>query len=291
MEPSLSVDPKREAPPPLAVIVRTLGRSHLADALDSLARQSRRDFETVVIDMSEGRASEVVASRRARLPGLRHLVTGGRMGRSEALNLGVESSAARAFAILDDDNLYDDTHVEILAGGLEETGADLVYTGVLRQTLLPDGDVVHEEPRLSPFDAERLLFGNYIYATGTAFRREIWQRVSGYDPRFPVYEDWEFLIRVARAGRIAALPVVSGISRAFTGDPARPSHQDNIEECWRCAAGLFWTHRERYTRDLFEARPDLVAAHPEVPLGGTRPELEPLVAAWLASHRAQRLAS
>lgn len=291
MEPTPSFNSDRESLPRLAVIVRTLGRSHLGDALESLAAQTRRDFETVVVDMSEGAARETIASRAAFVPGLRHIVTPGRIGRSEALNLGIASSEAPAIAILDDDNVYTDTHVDTLVRGLETTGADLVYTGILRRTLTPRGDLVHEEIRRAPFDADRLLFANYIYATGTAFRRDIWERAGGYDPRFPVYEDWEFLIRLAATGRIASLPVVSGVSRAFTGDVARPAHQDDIEECWRCAAGLFWTHRDRYTKTLFDARPDLVVAHPEVPLGGTKPELEPLVRAWLTLQEMDRLAS
>jgi glycosyltransferase involved in cell wall biosynthesis len=267
--------------PPIGVIVRTLGRPRLGEALDSLLGQTRLDFETVIVDMSGGRAAPVVAERAARLPHLRHVVLPGPLNRANALNLGVTRSTAATLAILDDDNLYTPAHLDTLVRGLASSGADLAYTGVTRQTLTPDGGFVHAEPTHARFDSARLLFGNFIYATGTAFRREIWEKVGGYDPRFPVYEDWEYLIRVAHAGRIVALPVVSGISRSFTGDPSRPSHRDEADDCARCAAGLFWVHREKYTPELFERHPELVRAHPEVPLGGTRPAYEPLVASWM----------
>lgn len=267
---------------PLGVIVRTLGRPRLGEALDSLVAQTYDDFETVVVDMSGGGVDEVVAARAGGLRHLRHLRLGGPICRSDALNLGVSTSDADALAILDDDNLFTPNHVGTLVRGLAETGADLVYTGVRRQTLTPSGELVHEEPRHAAFDRDRLLFGNFIYATGTAFRRDIWQRVGGYDPRFRVYEDWEFLIRVSHAGRIEALPDVSGISRSFTGDVNRPSHHDEADDCARCASSLFWVHRDKYSQALFDRHPDLVRAHPEVPLGGTRPEYEPLVASWLA---------
>jgi glycosyltransferase involved in cell wall biosynthesis len=276
----MSTELRRPGRIPLAVIVRTLGREQLGDALDSLAAQTVADFETVIIDMSGGRADEFITPRRAALPYILHCAFPGRVGRSEALNLGVLSSSAEAFAILDDDNLFTPTHLEILMNGLAETGADLLYTGVLRQTLTPDGRLVDERALQTPFDRARLLFGNFIYATGTVFRRRIWQRVGGYDVRFPVYEDWEFLIRVAHEGRIEAIPVVSGISRGFTGDPTRASHNAETEDCARCAAALFWKHRHRYTQAFFEANPSLAASHPWVPLGGTRPDLEPLVAEW-----------
>jgi hypothetical protein len=279
----VSDDTLPSASPAIAVIVRTLGRAHLGEALDSLASQTRKDFETVIIDMSGGAAGPVIDLWKTSVPNLTHLPLPGRVGRSDALNLGVTRSTAPAFAILDDDNVYTPAHVDTLVNGLAATSADLVYTGILRQTLTPDGRVVHEESKHTPFDRDHLLFGNFIYATGTACRRDIWQRVGGYDARFAVYEDWEFLIRVAGAGRIAALPVISGISRSFTGDPARPSHHDEAEDCARCAAGLFWTHRDKYTDALFDANPALAAVHPDVPRGGTSPAYEPLVARWQRS--------
>jgi hypothetical protein len=46
----------------ISVIVRTLGTPQLADALESLAGQTRRDFELVFVDMSDGRAGSCGAA-------------------------------------------------------------------------------------------------------------------------------------------------------------------------------------------------------------------------------------
>ncbi|MCU1348031.1 MAG: hypothetical protein JWO56_1061, partial [Acidobacteria bacterium] len=40
--------------PAISIIVRTLGRTRLGEALATLAAQTRRDFEVVVVDMSGG---------------------------------------------------------------------------------------------------------------------------------------------------------------------------------------------------------------------------------------------
>jgi GT2 family glycosyltransferase len=74
--------------PAISVIVRTLGPSgHLADALESLARQPRRDFEAVVVDMSPGGIEEVLARVALRLPRLRHLTPGRRLSRYDPEHL------------------------------------------------------------------------------------------------------------------------------------------------------------------------------------------------------------
>ncbi|HXM96381.1 MAG TPA: glycosyltransferase [Candidatus Dormibacteraeota bacterium] len=47
--------------------------------------------------------------------------------------------------------------------------------------------------RVGPFDADRLLYGNFIHASGL-YRRSVWQQNSGYDGTMPVqgFEDWDF---------------------------------------------------------------------------------------------------
>ncbi|MBL7661288.1 hypothetical protein JNK13_00910 [bacterium] len=58
--------------------------------------------------------------------------------------------------------------------------------------------MIDEKIVSSEFDFTRLLFTNYIYATSLAFKKSLWEKVQGYDLKFPVYEDWDFLIRAAR---------------------------------------------------------------------------------------------
>ncbi len=267
----------------LAVIIRTLGHPRLGEALASLAAQTRTDFEVAVVDMTPGTVAPILSAHRAHLPRLTHLRIGRPRRRPVALNLGIQATAAPAIGILDEDNLYGPEQVDTLVAGLAATGADLVYTPVRRQTLTADGELLQEVELGGGFDPANLLFGNFIFATGTAFRRTIWAGVGGYDARFPVFEDWDFLIRVAHAGRVVPLDVhgrPAGISRSFTGDPAVSSHNLEAAACDRARAGLFWTHRRRYTRELFASHPEYAARHPDVPVGGRGPGAGPLLLRW-----------
>jgi glycosyltransferase involved in cell wall biosynthesis len=248
--------------PAIAVVVRTLGRDgRVAEALESLARQTRRDFEVVVVDMSRGRIGEALARVAPRLPRLRHLTPRRRLSRPAALNAGIAAAVAPAIAILDDDNLYDPEHLDRLVSGLQSTGADYVYTGVRHATYAADGRPLACREMAIPWGFDRVILGNFIYATGSAFRKAIWERVGGYDERFLVFEDWDFIIRAAQAGRLVHLPVVSGESRKFTGIDGVSGFDLEIRTVRRCHAGIYWKHRRLYRGTLREELRTLSAEH------------------------------
>ena len=239
-------------PPAISVVIRTLGRRRrLAEALASLAAQTRRDFEVVVVDMSNGAADETLARcAPPRLPALRRLAPRRLLSRPAALNAGIAAARAPHIAILDDDNLYDPEHLQRLLGGLESSGADYVYSGVRHATYTPDGRRIACREVAIPFRLDRVILGNFIYATGSAYRRSLWQRLGGYDERFTVFEDWDFIIRAAQAGTLLHLPLVSGESRKFTGDEGASTFELEIRDVRRCHAGIYWKHRRLFRGEL-----------------------------------------
>jgi glycosyltransferase involved in cell wall biosynthesis len=227
----------------VSVIVRTVRRpQRLLECLQSLAAQTLRNFELILVDMSDGSISTIVEEMRAHLPAVRHLRLNGACSRPVALNRGIELARGDLITILDDDNLWDPDHLEKIVRDFN--GADLVYTGVRVQTLTVAGEMMHERIHQLLFDFSRLLEGNYIFTVATAFRRSLWDDVGHYDERFPVYEDWEFLIRATHGREVRALTCCSAISRAFTGDVHLREHSANeADECARCRAALQWKHR------------------------------------------------
>jgi glycosyltransferase involved in cell wall biosynthesis len=278
--------------PAISIIVRTLGRARLAEALESLCGQTRRDFEVVVIDMSAGASAPTLERLAARLPALRVLSID-RVSRPRALNLGIAAASAPNIGILDDDNLYDPSQIEIFVAGLAASGASYVYTGIRHATYEPDGTWIATREKARPFTFDDLLMGNFIYATGSAFRKRLWEDVGGYDERFDVLEDWEFLIRAAQAGPIEFLAVTAGESRKFTGVPGLSAFDLEIESLRRCHAGIYWKHRRLYWsrqyRDAFRSSSARLLANRRPPrsgfvtksIRGWRIELLVDLAAWL----------
>ena len=250
--------------------------------MDSLVNQTRRDFEVVIVDMSrEGDASSVLERFCQRLPQVKYLPAGNPLPRGEALNRGICAASADKIAILDDDNLYDPTHLEVLVEGLERTGADLVYTGARRTTHTRDGRLIEVVRWQHPYDFTRLLFRNYILTVGTAFWKRSWEGLGGYDPRFPVYEDYEFLLRAGAAGRIESLPAVTAESRSFTGQPGRANHSFETRHTRRCRAGIYWVHRNLFFSPKRRAPYAAYSAHLKAKLDGAGGSRGGVLIRWL----------
>ena len=224
--------------------------------MQSLTNQTRQDFEVVVVDMSSGVANEVITQFSERLPSVLHTRPEELLNRPAASNFGIRHATADRITILDDDNLFDPDQVAILVRGLEQTGADVVYTGVRRTTYDEARDLVDTKIWHEPYDFAKLLKRNYIHGVGTAFRKDAWERIGGFDERFAVYEDYDILLRIAATGHIERLPEITGESRSFTGIIGLQNHATETETVNRCLAGLYWKHR-----DLFFPRGQRVKAY------------------------------
>jgi glycosyltransferase involved in cell wall biosynthesis len=231
--------------PSISIIVRTMGQpERLAEALASLTAQTRSDLEVVVVDMSRGANDRVLDDFSQRLTVRRVTLASGT--RPKALNAGIAIASAPVIGILDDDNLYDPKQLDLFLDGLATTGADYVYTGVRHVTYDANGARIASREVSRDFVFDDVILGNYIYATGSAFRKSLWERLGGYDERFEVFEDWDFIIRAAQSGHVAHLGVVAGESRKFTGIDGVSNFDLGIALVRKCQAGIYWKHRRLY---------------------------------------------
>lgn len=144
------------------------------------------------------------------------LIEAGRMGRGRALNLGARSGRGKYLAIQDADDLSHPRRLEIQRIAIERSpGWGILGTG---QHLL-DGSA---EPGWSAFPAahlppvrdvtSRVLYSNPLSHTSLFMRREIFEKVGGYDESRRNLYDWDLLVRSSvsgfRLGRLA-LPLVA----------------------------------------------------------------------------------
>ncbi|MBI2215513.1 MAG: glycosyltransferase [Acidobacteria bacterium] len=202
--------------PRATVIVRTRNRpAMLAEALGSLREQSFRNFEVVVVN-DGGDAPSIPADL-----GVPCTVVGTEepRGRARALNTGVRAARGHYVAYLDDDDLYLPGHLETLIRFLD--GSDqyqAVYSDVeiVELTLGDDGHYV-ETARRSGFGRDfvpgRIQFSNFIPLISLAHRRSLFDVVGPFDETFDLFEDWEFMIRLAAATRPHRLRHVTSLYR------------------------------------------------------------------------------
>src|SRR5437762_1333566 len=170
---------RRVSEPHVSVVIPVFNAGdYLARALDSVARQTYRDFETVIVDDgSTDRRTLAILEAAARGPGVTvHRTPNG--GPSRARNVGVERARGAYVLPLDADDYLAPAFLAKTVPLLDADPAlGVVYTWVVlvggyRGVWRPGG-----------FSVTALLSRCTIHVT-SLYRRKIWEDVGGYDPRF-----------------------------------------------------------------------------------------------------------
>jgi glycosyltransferase involved in cell wall biosynthesis len=131
-----------------------------------------------------------------------------RTGHVPVLNRLVSAAASDWVARLDDDDLLDPNHLEVLA---ESAGkGDVIYSwcriqgraGITGERLpIPDLQQLHWDPN-QHFDADLMRERNFIPATGPLIRRSLVEQLGGWRDDRPggMWEDGDFWVRALDAG-------------------------------------------------------------------------------------------
>lgn len=236
----------REDGPRISIVVRTRNRPQLlSEALESLARNSYRNLEVVLVN--DGGTPPTFerdfpfSLLRVDLPY--------HQGRAAAANAGLERATGDRVGFLDDDDLVAPDHLTRLVSFAEARGAAVVYSDASLGIYAPDPERGWRcvERRLGysrDFDRDRLALDNYIPFHTVSVDRRLLERVGGLDPELEVFEDWDLLIRLAAETDFHHLPEVTCEYRIFRG-----SDQAFGEAPWQ-------------RPDFHQARARVLAKHP-----------------------------
>lgn len=204
-----------------ACIIPTHGRpGHLSRAIESVLQQSYAPAEIIVVDdLDDGPTAAVVqvSALRTEAP-MRRVINRLNPGASGSRNAGAAASRAEFVAFLDDDDAWRPQYLARAMAELERSGADAVISGLCR--IKHDGSI---QPIVMPHRAEvagRLYDKNFgMTGSNLVIRRSALERVGGFDPALPVFNDWDFLIRMISAGvEYAVVPELTVEWREHEGD-------------------------------------------------------------------------
>jgi GT2 family glycosyltransferase len=177
------------------------------------------------------------------------------LGQSESVNRGVAEARGELVVVLNADDMLRPTAVATLADALQNAPAAVAAYG---------DAVIDQYPTLA-FDRDALLEGCYICQPASAVRRSAYLAVGGMDARFEVALDYDFWIRLARAGDFVRVPATLAASRMHRANKTLTRRGDLYREVVRILRAQFgyvpysWTYGyanwllER--KDQFFARP------------------------------------
>jgi LmbE family N-acetylglucosaminyl deacetylase/glycosyltransferase involved in cell wall biosynthesis len=194
-------------PLPVSVVVRTKDRPALL--MEAIASIRATGYPAEIVVVNDGGTRPEIENVT-----LVHHDTS--RGRSEAANAGVRAAKSEFVAFLDDDDLYYPEHLSALSNAARGSNAVAWYSDAVSAFI--DGDR-RETLRIysRDFDRELLLVDNYIPLPTLLVRRADFLDVGGFDPAFDLFEDWDFLIRLAQRGDFVRVPRITCEIRHIKG--------------------------------------------------------------------------
>jgi glycosyltransferase involved in cell wall biosynthesis len=185
--------PAIEKAPAVSVVVPCYNGGRFIDQLlNSLAGQTSRDFELIIVD--DGSRDDTRA-KLATLDKSIQVIRQDNQGPGAARNTGIARARAPIVLALDCDDTLDPTYLQETVALLQSSPPDVgfVFTHE-RMTGLREGTASRY---FKLFDQ---LFINRVPSC-VVFRKKAWSDVGGYDVAMREgYEDWEFTIALAAAG-------------------------------------------------------------------------------------------
>ncbi len=229
-------------PRPLVSIVLPVhnGERFLREALGSCQLQTYPHWELIAVDdCSTDSTPEILAEVAAADPRIRVIRNQNHLGLPNSLNTGFASARGAIFTWTSDDNKYLPTALECMLRTLtEHPNVALVYAS---QEFIDEGGAsVAIHPAASP---ETLCCFDIVNAC-FAYRREVWERLGGYDDNYRLVEDWEYWLRIAR--HYDLLPIQECLYQ-YREHPATLTHRHGGAR-WQLSERLLTTYLPQLRR-------------------------------------------
>ena len=257
--PGVCADPSvlPQSMPLVSILIRSMDRDFLAEALDSVALQTYPHIEVVVVAARPGHRP---IPRKCGPFNVRLMQTATPLQRSQAANTGMAQARGELLLFLDDDDWLMPGHIARLAQALaRQPHAVAVYTGI---SVVDAGGHPKGQAFDLPFDAVRQMAGNLTPIHAVLFRAKVMQMGCRFDEALDLYEDWDFWLQLAKLAPMVHLPGVSGTYRIHESSGV---HTDAGPE-GAAAAAIYRKWASEWTPQQIGQMMQRVWSHPELQL-------------------------
>ncbi len=212
-EKQISENADKDKCPLISVVVRTMNRPQLPEALESIALQTYPNLEVIVVD-ALGENPLQLGEACGSFP--LHLISKERpLNRPQAANAGLDAISGNYFCFLDEDDLMEPEHVATLFQALNGSNATTAY-GIIRKVDMDSGNEMMYD---GDFDTNKLLKENFIPNLACLYDVDLLRNGCRFDVALEIYEDWDFLIQACHLGDFLFVPHLVGTYRDFQSSP------------------------------------------------------------------------
>lgn len=189
----------------VSIVIPTFNRpDYLSRLLDSIAKQTFKDYEVIVVDDNSPNSAEytaVIDHFQAKLPALTYLHNTSNMGAPYSRNRGIETARYELIALVDDDDEWLDEklakQVEIFSKSDDRLGLVYTWTDAVDET----GSVVYRYRSTIKGNAiKEILQECFIPSPSVMVRASAIKKAGLFDVTFPSCQDWEMWTRILISG-------------------------------------------------------------------------------------------
>ena len=181
---------------------------YIGEAVDSVLRQTFRDFEYLVIDDgSEDNSVDIIKAHSGDDPRFR-LVAGEHRGLSAARNAGIQEARGEYIAFLDGDDRWHPKFLERQLQLIQSLPPDIGGVFSRSRLLLENGTLVFLQwQRAGRYDFDDFLVGGNPARNGSSMllRTSCFADVGGFDEKLKCLEDLDMWLRIAENSKTPGL--------------------------------------------------------------------------------------
>lgn len=185
----------------------------LRRTLQSLMAQTYKDF--VVIIVSDSSAYVPPYEEMAALQGRYvYVLRSGVPGPAESRNMGLALCKSRYVMFLDDDDTFENTHLESLARHIGDTDPELLFCDFQvryeDRTTNPPQTQSTQTISIGNVSQDSLYVINRLPNSCVIYRRDLVDKAT-HETDMRIYEDWDFLLSCLQGHKLAHVPIDSVI--------------------------------------------------------------------------------
>ena len=182
--------------PEVSVVIPTFNSAQLVpEAIESVLRQTYKDFELIVVDDGSSDDTGVVLSEFGNRI---HYFRQPNQGVGAARNRGLALAQGKYIAFLDADDLWSPTKLAEQIPLFEDATVGLVYSdwAVISDRGQPSGSRLKDLHPRSGYVFDALVQCGFILTSGTVVRRSCLDNVGNFDQTLSHAEDYDLWLRI-----------------------------------------------------------------------------------------------
>ncbi len=162
----------------------------IARTLDSLRSQSDKRFESIVIDGGSTDATPDIVTQYGDV--VTYFVSETDRGIYDAMNKGIRQAKGDYIAFLNSDDAYLDQTIAKVIGKIESSSSDVVYGNLIKERVFGNEVFTRvEKPVLENMEKTMSIFHPATFA-----KKELFDMHGGFDTRFKLAADYQWLLKV-----------------------------------------------------------------------------------------------